>query len=150
MRHSAKALIIRDGRLLCTKNVGWRGDAYYLLPGGGQEIGETLTAALERECREELGAKIRVGALRYVREYIGKNHAFAERHAELHQLEYMFECELLNIGELRSVSPDAAQTGIAWLELGTLASHQIFPQALATLIKPSGELSGPVYLGDIN
>src|SRR5882724_637725 len=96
IRTSAKALVIRDGFLLLTKNVGWRGDDYYILPGGGQNHGESLVQALERECREELGARVRVKSLRYVRDYIGKNHAFAERHAELHQVEYMFLCDLLD------------------------------------------------------
>jgi len=148
IRNSAKALILRDGKLLCTKNVGWRGDDYYLLPGGGQQDGETLVQALERECFEELGAKIKVGELRYVREYIGKNHAFAERHADLHQVEHMFVCELLS--EPRHVhSEDSVQTDVVWVKLERLASIQFFPSVLAKLITPNG-LTGPVYLGDTN
>lgn len=148
-RNSAKAIIVRAGKLLCTKNVGWRGDEYYILPGGGQNHGETLAQALERECVEELGAKIRVGALRYVRDYIGKNHAFAERHADVHQIEYMFECEL--IGEIFSApAPDAHQTGVVWLELAQLRTFQIFPSVLSDLILPDGTCGGPVYLGDAN
>ena len=96
IRNSAKAIILRDGALLCTKNVGWRGDEYFILPGGGQNPGETLVEALERECLEEIGARVKVLALRYVRDYIGKNHGFAERHAEVHQIEYMFVCDLLD------------------------------------------------------
>lgn len=149
IRNSAKAIIIRDGKLLLTKNVGWRGDDYYLLPGGGQEPGETLVQALERECLEELGAKIRVGKLRYVRDYIGKNHAFAERHADLHQVEYIFVCELLS--EPANVAvPRDGQTGMVWVELERLATIQIFPKPLAQLIRANGELTGDVYLGDVN
>lgn len=149
IRNSAKAIVIREGRLLCTKNVGWRGDDYYLLPGGGQEHGETLVQALERECVEELGAKIKVGALRYVREYIGKNHAFAERHDGVHQVEYMFECELLSEPDYAH-APDAGQTGVVWIDLAKLSALQIFPSGLAHLIRPNGELTGPIYLGDVN
>src|SRR5687768_8900235 len=48
-RNSAKALIVKDGRILVIrKKVGT--ELWYLLPGGGQEKGETLHEALKREC----------------------------------------------------------------------------------------------------
>ncbi len=151
IRNSAKAIIVRDGALLLTKNVGWRGDDYYLLPGGGQDHGETIVQALERECLEEIGARVRVGALRYVRDYIGKNHAFAERQADVHQIEYMFSCELLEEpSHLKSSNPDAGQTGLAWIELRKLPELQIFPSDIKRLILPNGELTGAIYLGDTN
>jgi 8-oxo-dGTP pyrophosphatase MutT (NUDIX family) len=54
IRVSAKAVIIRDGKLLATKNVGITG-VFYLLPGGAQMPGEALDKAVRRECREEVG-----------------------------------------------------------------------------------------------
>jgi len=151
IRNSAKALIVRDGRLLLTRNVGWRGDEYFILPGGGQEHGETLAAALQRECLEEIGATVRVLSLRYIREYIGKHHAFAERHSGVHALEFMFVCELLDEpGTHAQSNPDAGQTGMVWLPPGELKRHQIFPAVLGELIAADGTLTGPVYLGDVN
>lgn len=41
LRNSAKAIIIRDGCLLTTKNRGAADDIFHLLSGGGQEPGET-------------------------------------------------------------------------------------------------------------
>jgi len=54
VRVGAVALI--DDRLLLVRQA--RGDeSYWLLPGGGVRFGETLSEALERELREELGAQ---------------------------------------------------------------------------------------------
>lgn len=38
---SAKAVIVEDGRLLALRLEGRDGD-YYILPGGGHDVGETL------------------------------------------------------------------------------------------------------------
>ncbi len=57
------AAIVRDGCLLTARRSrpprllgGWE------FPGGKVEHGETAVAALVRECREELGAEVRVGS----------------------------------------------------------------------------------------
>jgi 8-oxo-dGTP diphosphatase len=55
------AAIVRDGLVLAAHRrrppVGWE------FPGGKVEAGETDAAALVRECREELGVEVTVGAL---------------------------------------------------------------------------------------
>ncbi len=93
LRNSAKAVIIEDGRLLVTVNQG-DSSRYYLLPGGGQEGGETLHQALRRECLEEIGADVEIGDLLYLREYIGRNHEFVADHGGVHQVDFMFGCRL--------------------------------------------------------
>jgi len=49
-------LVIRDGRLLLLRraNTGFM-DGWYALPGGHQDQGESVSAAIRRECQEELG-----------------------------------------------------------------------------------------------
>ena len=76
IRNSAKAIIIEGNKLLAIKLVDEEG-YWYCLPGGGQEPGEALHDALRRECREEIDAEIEIGDLRFVRDYIGKNHEYA-------------------------------------------------------------------------
>ena len=76
VRTAARALIVRDGKLLTTLMHDGNGD-FYILPGGGQRHGEALAHTVARECREELGVEVEVGALAYVRDYIGRNHDFA-------------------------------------------------------------------------
>ncbi len=91
VRNSAKAIVIRDDLLLVIVHHDGEGD-WYSLPGGGQEPGETLTDALQRECMEELGVRVEIGPLRYIREYIGANHEFSREDADSHQIDFMFEC----------------------------------------------------------
>lgn len=93
IRNSAKAIVIRDNCLLAIRNLDAQGD-WYILPGGGQEHGETLPQALQRECLEELGTIVQVGTLKLVREYIAQNHEFANQDSQVHQMEFMFACEV--------------------------------------------------------
>ena len=44
IRNSAKAIIIKDEKILLTKNQDTLG-IFYLLPGGGQEPGESIVEA---------------------------------------------------------------------------------------------------------
>jgi hypothetical protein len=48
-RKSAKAVIVRDEKLLVIVKRGAEGE-YFVLPGGGQEHLESLPDALRREC----------------------------------------------------------------------------------------------------
>jgi len=151
IRNSAKALILRAGKLLCTKNLSQFNEIYYLLPGGGQEPGETLVAALQRECVEETGITIAVKNLRYVRDYIADHHEFKHIHAGIHQIEYMFECELLEECKVApGHAPDQYQVGVEWIPLDALQDFRLYPQILKKLISAGGAFSGPVYLGDVN
>jgi 8-oxo-dGTP pyrophosphatase MutT (NUDIX family) len=150
LRNSAKAIIIRDGRLLAIRNIGPDGD-WYILPGGGQRFGETLGEALKRECLEEAGASVSVGRLRLVREYIGKNHEFSDHDGEAHQVEFMFECEIVGDYAPRDGHlPDQHQTGVDWLPIGELERHRLYPKVLSGILKQGFTSSTPVYLGDVN
>lgn len=158
-RLSVKAVILRDGRLLTTRNVDQEG-VFYLLPGGGQELGESLPEALRRECREEIGVAVEVGDLLFVRDYIGRNHEFAEVDADFHQVELMFACTLPDDQIPRTgAQPDARQaqiwrqTGVEWLEVARLGEYRLYPRALAPALArllASPARRGPTYLGDVN
>jgi 8-oxo-dGTP pyrophosphatase MutT (NUDIX family) len=55
MRHTARAIIIRDKKVLLVSGYGV--DKYWT-PGGGVEAGETSLQALHREVKEELGVNV--------------------------------------------------------------------------------------------
>jgi 8-oxo-dGTP diphosphatase len=93
IRTSAKAIIINSGAVLLVEKNSSTG-AWFALPGGGQQHGETLIDAIRRECREEIGRDVHVGDLLHVREYIGAHHEFAATDSACHQVEFWFACTL--------------------------------------------------------
>ncbi|MCL2586802.1 MAG: NUDIX hydrolase [Firmicutes bacterium] len=58
LRRSVRAVLFNDKgevALVNNKNCGW-----YALPGGTIDEGDSLESALRRECREEVGAEIKI------------------------------------------------------------------------------------------
>jgi 8-oxo-dGTP diphosphatase len=150
VRVSAKAIVVQDGRILLIRNRDADGD-WYCLPGGGQAHGETLPAALKRECLEEIGCQMVVGRLLFVRDYRAEHHEFAEEDCDAHQVEIMFECQLApGCAPAVGAEPDGMQTGVAWVELAALAHSRLYPRALRELLATGIPSQGPRYLGDVN
>lgn len=149
LRYAAKALIIEKERLLCLRKEGDIGK-YYVLPGGGQEPGELLPDTLARECLEELGAKVEVGRLRFVQEYVGDNHLFKDLHGKMHFVNLYFECRLLEPALTHPLSPDIGQVGLEWLEINRLGEAAFFPRVLAERLGPDEDIANVanLYLGD--
>ncbi len=150
IRNSAKAIIIHDGRILLICNRDRDGD-YYILPGGGQNHGESLREALRRELMEEIGASVQIGDLKLVRDYIGTNHEFAAYDGEAHQVELMFECQVdPSYTPASGKTPDVTQTGVVWVALSELAGHRLYPKVLSHILKNGISGLGCAYLGDVN
>lgn len=146
-RISVKGLIIESGRILLPLH---RDDAglYYILPGGGQEPGESLPDALVRECREELGVDVTVGELVGARDYIGAHHEFAATD-DAHQVELMFRCTFVGGTPGTGTAVDNRQIGAEWIELAALARVRFYPKRLADVLVARGDAPFG-YLGDVN
>jgi len=69
IRNAARALIVRRSHVLLLRKAGGGSGERYALPGGGQDLGETLQQALVRECQEEIGTTVAVGGLLHVAEF---------------------------------------------------------------------------------
>ena len=130
IRNCAKAIIVRHGRIL-TVQYSDEGGEYYALPGGGQLHGETLPATLLRECREELGITVVNLGLRFIREYVGKEGDSHWRDADVHQVEFLYECALEPDQEPdMGRHHDHSQVDIAWLPIRDLWRYRFYPKAL--------------------
>ena len=152
-RNSIKAVIVREGGILLTVNRDQWGE-FLLLPGGGQNFGESMPEALARECREELGCEVIVGDLIGARDYIGANHEFAEHDSHFHQVEMFFRCDLAgackpHMGPLADDEGDWMQTGVEWVALAELAERRLYPAALKEWLVSLPEPTKR-YLGDVN
>ena len=150
VRISAKAVVVVDGRILLLRHRDAGGE-WYSLPGGGQKHGETLPEAVRRECLEETGLKVSMGRLLLIRDYIAANHEFAEEDAGAHQVELMFECDLIEGDAPRlGALPDSMQTGAEWLELERLRDLRMYPKAVALILADGVPEETGRYLGDVN
>jgi 8-oxo-dGTP diphosphatase len=114
------AIVERDGRLLVTRRqAGVHLEGLWEFPGGKCEAGESLSACMTRELREELDVDATVGE-----EVFTVAHEYPDRIVELHFLRCTFD------GHPRSVLGQE----IRWVhraELGAMA----FPPADAELIE---------------
>lgn len=155
LRNSAKAVIIQGDKILLLQKQHPGNPAFTVFPGGGQEAGETLPEALARECLEEIGAKVRVGDLLFVREYRSWMHEFHNPDRMWHQVEFFFLCELLEpLQPELANNPDLNQKGTVWLTMEELKRQNLYPKALRQILADKlseiNEPQMPVYLGGVN
>ncbi len=147
IRNSAKALIIKEGKVLAIR-IRDHGEEWYIMPGGGQESEELLTDAVCREVAEETGIEVTAKELVFVIEGV---------HGEaFHRVDFVFLCEY--IGELPNAAShkDHNQTGCEWLDIKTLNHSRLYPSKLRRQImnlyegKPYTVYLGNEEVGDLH
>lgn len=147
-RISVKAVVVVDGQLLAVHFENKDGP-YYMLPGGGQEVGETLADAMRRECLEEIGADVKLGPVLWIRDYREANHEFVHRRPDFHQVEVMFECQLAGEPDMGATG-DVHQIGLAWIPLREIEQWPFWPKSLRATLAAGLPATGATYLGDVN
>ena len=140
IRNSAKALIIRDGKMAAIKVRDSEAE-WYIMPGGGQESEETLSEAVCREVAEELGIEVICKELLFVVEGV---------HGEsFHRVDLVFGCEY--VGEIPNAvrHTDTNQVGVEWLDISSLILQPLYPSRLRRQIMNVYEgKPHRVYLGN--
>ncbi|HEX3076756.1 MAG TPA: NUDIX domain-containing protein [Lachnospiraceae bacterium] len=126
VRNSAKALIIKDGKMLAIK-IDDNDDIFYIMPGGGQEAGELLTDTVRREVAEELGIDVIPQSLQFVIE--GANGE------SFHRLDLVFLCEYVGKLDGAILHGDTNQIGYEWLPIDTILTQPLYPSKLRRQIK---------------
>ena len=140
IRNSAKALIIKNGKMAAIKISDGK-EEWYIMPGGGQESEETLPEAVCREVAEELGIEVECKELLFVIEGV--------RGENFHRVDLIFACEY--IGELPNAElhSDTNQVGIEWLDISVINTLPLYPSKLRRQIMNYYEgKPHKVYLGN--
>jgi 8-oxo-dGTP pyrophosphatase MutT (NUDIX family) len=126
MRRNARAIVVKDGKLLVLKR-SRGGHKFYVIPGGNIDEGETAEQAAERETYEETSIKARV--LREV---------FSEEATDFGITKY-FLCEYLtgepqlhqDSGELKDTLKGENTYQPMWVDIDELAEIGLLPTAVA-------------------
>ncbi|QFY88459.2 NUDIX domain-containing protein [Magnetovirga frankeli] len=145
IRNAARALLIERGRILLLRKEGGR----FALPGGAQELGETLQQALQRECREEIGSRVEVLRLLHVADWFKPREGRPPATRQL--LEFLFLCRLpADYQAHNGPRPDKRQLAVEWLPLDRLPEDALQPAGLLALIRGQAVAEHPVYLGRLD
>lgn len=140
IRNSAKALIIKDGKMLASK-INDNGNIFYIMPGGGQDADELLQDTVKRECEEELGIKVEPKSLEFIIEGL---------HGEsFHRVDLVFLCDYIEKIENAKIHKDKNQIGFEWLSIENLMNEPLYPSKLRSqIIRLFNNEKTDVYLGN--
>ncbi len=140
IRNTAKALIIKDDKMLAVKISDGK-EEWYIMPGGGQNAEELLPEAVCREVAEEIGIQVELKDLIFVIEGL---------HGEkFHRVDLVFLCEYKGKIENPILHGDTNQVGYEWLDIKTLNTAPLYPSKLRRQIMNLHEGKAyMVYLGN--
>jgi ADP-ribose pyrophosphatase YjhB (NUDIX family) len=128
----AAAVAIRDGYVLLHRA---ETDAFWALPGGRVEIGETSEAALQREMLEETGARVRIERPLWIVEN------FFRYRDEVHELGFYFLVTLpadahTNVAEqFFGFEDNGTRLIFQWYRIADLGSIEVQPSFLREGLK---------------
>lgn len=125
---SVGAVIIDEGRVLLVQRGQPPLQGQWSLPGGAVEVGETLSAAVQREVFEETGLVVDVGPIVDVLDRI---HMDATARVEYHYVLIDYLCSVVG-GQLHPQS-DAADA--RWARPADLPAFGLQPVTLAVVMK---------------
>ncbi|MGC4083111.1 MAG: NUDIX hydrolase [Vicinamibacterales bacterium] len=114
------AVVVDDGRVLLVKRGRPPLMGEWSLPGGAVEVGETLTAAIQREVFEETGLVVAVGPIVDVLDRI---HTDGDGRVEFHYVLIDYLCAVVG----GSLHPQSDADDACWASRDELAAFQLQP-----------------------
>ena len=146
IRNGARAVIRRAGAVLLLLKESPAYGRRYVLPGGSQDPGETLTEALIRECVEEIGVAVTDPKLIHVADFYKLRNAEPESYR--HVVEFLFSCRVHDdyVPE-NGLRPDRHQKAVEWVPMSELNRIPLYPVQFSSVFRDDGEM--PIYLGRI-
>jgi len=131
-------LIEHDALLLIAHKK--RGKVYWLLPGGGMNYGESMTRALEREFREELGVTVNVHDPMFIGDSI-------DPRGRRHILNVTFRCTYRE-GEYL-LGRDRRLYDFGFFKKEEIPDKLLYPPINSTLVSILNNKKSELYLGSL-
>ena len=129
IRSAAKALLIKDGKILLNRYRRDNGTIYYDLPGGGQHQGECLEDAVLREIREETGCEAKIIRFAALAEEIYTDPELCAKYPDYcHRMMHIFIAEPVSWGDPTEM--DHQMEGFEWVSLEDIGSIELLPHML--------------------
>jgi ADP-ribose pyrophosphatase YjhB (NUDIX family) len=149
IRNAARALIVRDDRILLLRKQGYSDGERFALPGGGQDPGETLRQALLRECQEEIATRVLIHDLVHVADYFKVRDT--DPPSTRHLVEFLFRCEVQDTYvPMNGEHPDKHQVEVVWVPLDALPDIPLYPRSLAAFLGRRSAAAAGIYMGVID
>ena len=151
VRSAAKAIIVREGKVLLNKCTGYLGEIYYDLPGGGQRQFETLEEAVVRECLEETGRLVKIVRFAALCEEIYDDRMLREKYVDYtHRVHHIFLAELASDIVLEPTETDFQQDEIQWIDVCKVPFLDLRPRPIRDHLSDILISSAPLYLGSVH
>lgn len=150
IRNSAKALVLKDGRLLLNRCETSAGEEYFDLPGGGQHVYETMEEAVAREVLEETGLAVEPVRFAALAEEIFTSRDMRKRYPEYcHRTLHIFLARVTSDTAGEKAETDFQQTGSVWVTPEKAESLPLVPVQLRGRVREVLSSDTPVYLGSL-
>ena len=147
IRNAVRAVITQGDSVLLQRKIDDSGMERYALPGGAQEHGERLTEALQRECKEEIGARVEVIDLLFVGDYFKLRQTSPPSTRQL--VEFLFACRVApGYQPQNGPRPDKHQVDVLWVPIDQLAKIKLVPDDYIELLQqqnPSRVYTGQLF-----
>ncbi len=149
IRNAVRAVIFRDNQILMLRKIGGGKPERFALPGGGQNIGETLAQALQRECLEEISTEVDIKALRHISDFF--KHRDSNPPSIRQHVEFYFECSVPSDYVPESgFHPDKHQVEVTWLNLDEIEDKILYPESLSVLLQSMRTGQSETYIGTLD